>query len=219
MPSHCNPHLCSDRLRQLLLPCCRFRFTSNSTSNTMLSAWPALTPSAATEHDNELLLQSTQKLIHSTQKLIQSTHELLLQNTWIPEANTQHSEIQRSLAFANASTPASKVACQEAKRPRRWKSGKGTESKRPKKSGKGTRFHGRKPSSDSPMNSDTEAPVPTVVPSDDELPTPTEIPSDDEQAPAPAPSPGGSFYHCPSSLATEQTSHHASEQSATSVSC
>ena len=138
----------------------------------MLSAWPALTPSAATEHDNEPLLQST---------VASST-------AGIPEANTEHSEIQRLLAFANASTPASKVACQEAKRHR--KSGKGTESKRQKKSGKGTCRHGRKTSADSPMNSDTEPPVPTEIPSEDEPPVPTEIPSEDE-APAPAPSPGG----------------------------
>ena len=63
----------------------------------MLSAWPVLTPSAATEHDNEPLLQST---------AASST-------AGIPEAATKHSEIQRLLAFANASTPASKVACQE----------------------------------------------------------------------------------------------------------
>ena len=63
----------------------------------MLSAWPVLTPSAATEHDNEPLLQST---------AASST-------AGIPEAATEHSEIQRLLAFANASTPASKVACQE----------------------------------------------------------------------------------------------------------
>ena len=107
------------------------------------------------------------------------------------EAATEHSEIQRLLAFANASTPASKVACQEAKRPR--KSGKGTESKRQKKSGKGTCRHGRKTSLDSPMNSDTETPVPTEIPpeSDDETLVPTEMPSDDEQASAPAPSPRG----------------------------
>ena len=95
----------------------------------------------------------------------------------IPEAATEHSEIQRLLAFANTSTPASKAACQEAKRPR--------------KSGKGTCFHARKTSSDSPMSSDTETPVPTVLPSDDELPTPTDVPSDDQQALAPAPSQGG----------------------------
>ena len=168
MPSHCNPHLCSDRLKHLLLPCFSFRFTSYSTSNTMLSARSALTPSAATEHDNEPLLQHT--AASSTAR--------------IPEAATEHSEIQRLLA---------KAACQEAKRPR--KSGKGTESKRQKKSGKGTCRHGRKTSADSPMNSDTETPVPTVALSpptvDDELHTPTEIASDDEQAPAPAPSPGG----------------------------
>ena len=81
------------------------------------------------------------------------------------------------LAFANASTPASKAACQEAKRP--------------KKPGKESCLHARKTSSDSPMNSDTETQVATVAPSDDELTTPTEIPPDDEQAPAPAPSPGG----------------------------
>ena len=165
MPSHCNPHLCSDQLKQLLLPCFSFRFTSYSTSNTMLSARSALTPSAATEHDNEPLLQST---------AASST-------AWIPEAATDHSEIQRLLA---------KAACQEAKK-RRRKSGKGTESKRPKKSGKGTRLHARKTSSDSPMSSDTETQVPTVLPSDDELPTPTDVPSNDQQALAPAPSPGG----------------------------
>ena len=54
----------------------------------MLSAWPALTPSAATEHDNEPLLQST---------AASST-------AGIPEAATEHSEIQQLLAFANAST-------------------------------------------------------------------------------------------------------------------
>ena len=75
----------------------------------MLSARSALTPSAATEHDNEPLLQHT--AASSTAR--------------IPEAATEHSEIQRLLA---------KAACQEAKRPR--KSGKGTKSKRPKKSGK-----------------------------------------------------------------------------------
>ena len=170
MPSHCNPYLCSDRLKQLLLPCFSFRFTSYSTSHTMLSAWSALTPSAATEHDNEPLLQST---------AASST-------AGIPETATEHAEIQRLLAFANASTPASKAACREAKRSR--KSGKGTESKRPKKSGKGTCLHARKTGSDSPMSSDDEPPVPTVVPSDDELPTPTVVPSYDEQAPAPAPS-------------------------------
>ena len=95
----------------------------------------------------------------------------------IPEAATEHSEIQRLLAFANTNTPASKAACQEAKRSR--------------KAGKGTGFHARKTSSDSPMSSDTEGPVPTVLPSDDELPTPTDVPSDDQQALAPAPSPGG----------------------------
>ena len=127
----------------------------------MLSAWPALTPSAATEHDNEPLLQST---------AASST-------AGIPEAATEHSEIQRLLAFANASTPASKAACQEAKRP--------------KKPGKESCLHARKTSSDSPMNSDTETQVPTVAPSNDELPTPTNVPSDDKQAPAPAPSPSG----------------------------
>ena len=137
----------------------------------MLSAWPALTPSAATEHDNEPLLQST---------VASST-------AGIPEANTEHSEIQRLLAFANASTLASKAACQEAKRPR--KSGKGKESKRPKPSGKGTSLHTRKASSDSPsptiLPSDDEPPVPTILPSDDELPTPTVVPLNNEQAPAP----------------------------------
>ena len=305
MPSHCNPHLCSDRLKHLLLPCFSFRFTSYSTSNTMLSARSALTPSAATEHDNELLLQHT--ATSSTARIPEAATEhseiqritnfladsartsldlpymtlaqrrlaeqivaddqtlqcercdfgqerwlhifkqssrgrwygsrppgmpsmvpaysraILPTPNWkktysanrsaekeseadvghgaemqsggssstagIPEAATEHSEIQRLLAFANTNTPASKAACQEAKRPR--KSGKGTESKRPKKSGKGTRLHARKTSSDSPMSSDTETQVPTVLPSDDELPTPTDVPSDDQQALAPAPSPGG----------------------------
>ena len=196
MPSHCNPHLCSDQLKQLLLPCFSFRFTSYSTSNTMLSARSALTPSAATEHDNEPLLVKAAKALlakATCQKAKRprksgNTYCLpLLQSTaasstaWIPEAATDHSEIQRLLA---------KAACQEAKK-RRRKSGKGTESKRPKKSGKGTRLHARKTSSDSPMSSDTETQVPTVLPSDDELPTPTDVPSNDQQALAPAPSPGG----------------------------
>ena len=63
MPSHCNPHLCSDRLKHVLLPCFSFRCTSYSTSNTMLSARSALTASAATEHDNEPLLVKAAKTL------------------------------------------------------------------------------------------------------------------------------------------------------------
>ena len=63
-------------------------------------------------------------------------------DTAIPEAATEHSQIRRLLTLANA---------QEAKRPR--KSGKGTdfacqEAKRPRKSGKGTGFHTRTASPD-----------------------------------------------------------------------
>ena len=59
MPSHCSVRSCSDRLKQLLLPCFSFRFTNYSTSNAMSSAWSASTSSAATEHGTGPLLQST----------------------------------------------------------------------------------------------------------------------------------------------------------------
>ena len=59
MPSHCSVRSCSDRLKQLLLPCFSFRFTNYSTSNAMSSAGSASTSSAATEHGTEPLLQST----------------------------------------------------------------------------------------------------------------------------------------------------------------
>ena len=59
MPSHCNVRSCSDRLKQLLLPCFSFRFTNYFTSNAMSSAWSASTSSAATERGTGPLLQST----------------------------------------------------------------------------------------------------------------------------------------------------------------
>ena len=59
MPSHCSVRSCSDRLKQLLLPCFSFRFTNYSTSNAMSSAWSASTSATATERGTGPLLQST----------------------------------------------------------------------------------------------------------------------------------------------------------------
>ena len=59
MPSHCSVRSCSDRLKQLLLPCFSFCFTNYSTSNAMRSVWSTSTSAAATEHGTGQLLQST----------------------------------------------------------------------------------------------------------------------------------------------------------------
>ena len=59
MPSHCSVRSCSDRLKQLLLPCFNLRFTNYSTSDAMPSAWSALRSPVATEHGTVPLIQST----------------------------------------------------------------------------------------------------------------------------------------------------------------
>ena len=102
MPSHCSVRSCSDRLKQLLLPCFSFCFTNYSTSNAMRSVWSTSTSAAATKHGTGPLLQST-----ATEHATSSSSTATEHATSYASASVSSDGVHLAENFAKSQPPAS----------------------------------------------------------------------------------------------------------------